>query len=170
MVASLSFPDRFLRPIPAPLVLSALRRRYSTSARALCKLILSALSTNRSNSALSLFVIVPWLFLSSRLVILACVTGSSFKRLNSGFSNEINSLKSTPKTKQIGFTIRAWNFWSGWETAKRYKLFKFTDTPFSCSRLWSARTLMLCSANSIPRFDHSDSWVPSTEFSVPFRW
>src|ERR1700730_16325771 len=59
MVATLSFPDRCLRPIPVPSVLSALRRRYSTNARALCKLIFSALSTNRSNSALSLLVIVP---------------------------------------------------------------------------------------------------------------
>ena len=42
-----------------PSALSGLRRRYSASARALCKLILSALSTNRSNSALSLLVIVP---------------------------------------------------------------------------------------------------------------
>jgi hypothetical protein len=59
MAASLSFPNRRLRPIPVPSVLSALRRRYSTNARALCKLIFSALSTNRSNSALSLLVIVP---------------------------------------------------------------------------------------------------------------
>ena len=49
MAASLAFPGRCLRPIPVFSVLSALRRRYSTSARALCKLILSALSTNRSN-------------------------------------------------------------------------------------------------------------------------
>ena len=101
MAASLSFPDRGLRPIPVPSVLLALRRRYSTNARALCKLIFSALSTNRSNSALSLLVIVPRLLLSSRLVILACVTGSSFKRLSSGFSKEINSLKSIPRTCRL---------------------------------------------------------------------
>jgi len=57
--SSLSFPDRRLRPISVPSVLSALFRRYSTSARGLCKLIFSALSTNRSSSALSLLVIVP---------------------------------------------------------------------------------------------------------------
>jgi hypothetical protein len=36
-----------------------------------------------------------------------------FQKTQLGFSKEINSLKSIPRTKQIGFTIRASNFRSG---------------------------------------------------------
>jgi hypothetical protein len=170
MAASLSFPDRRLRPIPVPSVLSALRRRYSTNARALCKLIFSALSTNRSNSVLSLLMIVPRLLLSSRLVILACVTGSSFKRLRSGFSKEINSLKSIPEPSRSALQSEH-QLLERLRDRQTVQGSSDSQTRPSLAAVCGAPERSCCVPPTACRdLTTAILEVPSTGYIVPFRW